>query len=86
MAGTAVSGQIVEVIVLPMVMLMDLVTACAGAAASLSRTVKLYVPRSVGVPDIASVLAAVESPGGRAPEEIDHAKGAVPPLPERVAE
>src|SRR4030095_13900596 len=78
--------QIVEVIVAPMMMLMALVTACTGDEASPSRTVKLNVPSVVGVPDIAPVPASMESPGGRAPEEIDQAKGAVPPAPERIAE
>jgi len=54
-------------------------------AESVTRTVKLYVPAPVGVPVIAPALESA-SPAGRAPDEIAHVYGGVPPLAASVCE
>ena len=45
---------------------------CSGLLLSLTVTVKLDVPLTVGVPEITPVVAACVSPAGRPPEVIDH--------------
>ena len=43
-----------------------------------ARTVKLYVPAVVGVPEIVPVLGLMVKPAGRAPEVISHVIGIDP--------
>ena len=44
---------------------------CAGLSASVTATVKMNAPVSVGVPETIPVAFARLSPGGRLPEMID---------------
>lgn len=44
------------------------------------------VPVVVGVPPIAPVVGFRVSPGGRAPEAIDHVYGVTPPVADCAAE
>ena len=68
------------------VMLSNLVTVCGvGAVESVTLTVKLEAPAVVGVPAIPPVEAFRVSPGGKAPELIDHEYGAVPPEAVKVS-
>jgi hypothetical protein len=57
-------------------------SAFVAEAPTLSATfaVKLDVPVAVGVPVIAPLEATIDSPAGRLPEDIDQARGAVPPV------
>ena len=48
-----------------------LVALSAGTEASLTLTVKLFVPAFVGLPEMTPALERV-SPAGRPPAEIDH--------------
>ena len=64
--------------------LADLVRA--GLSASATVTVKLNVPVAVGVPEITPEVVARVSPEGRAPDVIDQAYGAMPPLACRTLE
>ena len=48
-------------------------------AESMTSTVKVAVPGTVGAPEITPVLAARERPAGRLPAAIDHESGPVPP-------
>ena len=52
--------------------------------ASVTCTVKLLVPKTVGVPEITPVLLFKPSPLGSVPDVIDHVYGVVPPLATRV--
>jgi hypothetical protein len=52
----------------------------AGVEESLTRTVTLFDPAAVGVPDTTPVLAPIDNPAGSTPAEIDHVLGANPPL------
>ena len=58
----------------------------AGVAESVTFTVKLVLPETVGVPEIIPVDPARVSPAGRDPVEIDQLYGVVPPVAARVAE
>jgi hypothetical protein len=51
---------------------------------SVTLTVKLYVAAVVGVPEMTPVDALSDNPGGRAPADIDHVYGSVPPIAPRV--
>jgi hypothetical protein len=53
---------------------------CAGLDESVTVALKLEVPLAVGMPEIRPVDGARLSPAGRAPEEIDHVYGDVPPV------
>jgi hypothetical protein len=48
-----------------------LLAVCAGEPESVTLAVKLNVPELVGVPEIAPVVAAIVTPGGSEPDEID---------------
>jgi len=56
------------------------VAVCCTALESLTMTEIGKLPLAVGVPEMRPVLALRLSPAGRAPEVIDHTKGAVPPV------
>ncbi len=58
----------------------------AGLSASATVTAKLNVPVTVGVPEIRPAFAARVSPEGRAPDVIDQAYGAMPPVACRTLE
>jgi len=61
--------------------------AVAGVGSeSVTCTTKLLVPACVGVPVIAPVVAASDSPGGRVPEEMLQEYGPIPPVADKVAE
>jgi hypothetical protein len=53
-------------------MLKALVAVCAGLLESVTWTVKLYRPITVGVPEMPPVLALSDRPGGKEPEMINH--------------
>lgn len=55
-------------------------------SASVTCTVKLLVPSTVGVPVIAPVLLFSDRPAGKLPALIDQVEGVVPPLAANVAE
>ena len=81
-----VMGVVVVVVVVaaaPMVMEYVMLEVCDAVSAR--RTVKLYVPTAVGVPEITPVLLS-ESPAGRLPEETDHVYEPDPPVAMRYAE
>lgn len=67
-------------------MLNVLLAVCTGLPESVTFAVKPYVPLVVGVPEITPVEGLSESPGGKAPDEIDQVYGVVPPLAARVRE
>jgi hypothetical protein len=89
--------EVEEVVVIGVVVVVVVVVAAAAPivteyamlevcdAVSASRTVKLYVPTAVGVPEITPALLS-ESPAGRLPEETDHVYEPDPPVAMRNAE
>jgi hypothetical protein len=75
-----VMGVVVVVVVVvaaPMVTEYVMLEVCDAVSAR--RTVKLYVPTAVGVPEITPVLLS-ESPAGRLPEETAHVYEPDPPV------
>ena len=67
-------------------MLRALVALCTGLLASLTWTVKLKVPATVGIPVIAPLVPLSVRPVGKDPLAIDQVYGSVPPLAASVAE
>ena len=67
-------------------MLNALVAVCAGLPESVTWTVKLNVPATVGVPEMTPVSLLSVSPVGSDPLAIDQVYGKVPPLAAKVAE
>ena len=57
----------------------------AAALASATVTLKLLVPRAVGIPVIAPVEVFSCKPVGKLPTVIDQVRGAVPPLADNKA-
>jgi hypothetical protein len=51
----------------------ELETVCAGLLLSVTVSENANVPEVVGTPETMPVPAARINPGGRSPEEIDHA-------------
>jgi hypothetical protein len=47
---------------------------------SVARTVKVYLPPRVGVPEMAPVEGSSDRPGGKAPENTEKDRAPVPPL------
>ncbi len=58
---------------------------CAGLAASVTCTVRLAVPATVGVPLITPVVALRLRPAGSVPLLSDQLYGVVPPVATRLA-
>src|SRR6266849_5242030 len=68
---------------LMIVMLNAFVAVCE--LASLTCTLKLLVPATVGVPEMTPVLAASVRPAGRLPDAMDHTYEGLPPAAASLA-
>src|ERR1700690_199837 len=83
--GTVELGQMLKVDTIGTVILSGAVVVSVGRLASLTWTMKLKVPGTVGVPVMAPVLVLRVRPSGREPLAIDQMYGVLPPLADTFA-
>jgi hypothetical protein len=76
---TASAGRLIVVMLTPASTVMESVRVADAPTLSVTFAVKPAVPEAVGVPLMTPVPGTIDNPAGRLPEEIDHARGAVPP-------